>query len=45
MATNAQIVAIDRVLVKRLIRGPEDSEPVTLTRTVRFAYRAPGEEW
>ena len=26
-------------------RGPNDPEPVTQTRTVRFAYRAPGEEW
>jgi hypothetical protein len=26
-------------------RGPEDSERVTQTRTVRFAYRAKNEEW
>ena len=26
-------------------RGPEDFELVALTRTVRFAYRAPGEGW
>ena len=26
-------------------RGPNDSEPVTLTRRVRFAYRKKGEQW
>jgi hypothetical protein len=26
-------------------RGPNDPELVTQTRTVRFAYRAKGEEW